>query len=141
MTPEEFVARLAKAKRTGNGRWIARCPAHEDRHPSLNVATGDDGKVLFICRSGCDQQAVIEAMGLQFRDLYPEPINRIPLAEYQRAFPAADVLEALMDETTLVAVAASTVANGVALNDGDIKRLWLAYSRIENARRMTLGLR
>ena len=105
----------------------------------MNVATGDDGKVLFICRSGCDQQAVIDAMGISFRDLYPDT-DRISTSEF-RKFPAADVLAALMDETTLVAVAASNVANGIELTQDDLKRVWLAYTRIENAKRMTLGVR
>ena len=141
MTPDDFVSRLNKVKRTGPGRWIASCPAHADNHPSLNVSTGDDGKILFICRSGCDQDAVIGAMGLQFRDLYPEPLNRIPFQEFRKAFPAADVLEALTDEAMLVAVAASNVAAGVELTEEDRNRVWLAYTRIENARRLTLGQR
>jgi hypothetical protein len=141
MTPDEFVSRLQNVKRTGPGRWVASCPAHEDRHPSMNVSTGDDGKILFICRSGCDQEAVIGAMGLQFRDLYPEPLNRISAVEYRKHFPAADVLEALLDETTLIAVAASNVASGVELTEDDLKRVWLAHNRIENAKRLTLGIR
>lgn len=141
MTPEEFVQRLNNVKRTGPGRWVASCPAHEDRHPSMNVATGDDGKILFICRSGCDQQAVIDVMGLKWSDLYPESLNRIPFQEFRKAFPAADVLEALTDETMLVAVAASNVAAGVKLTEEDLQRVWTAYTRIENARRLTLGQR
>lgn len=141
MTPEDFVSRLSKAKRTGNGRWIASCPAHDDRSPSMSVATGDDGKILFNCHSGCDQQAVVDAMGLQFSDLYPESLKRIPEKEYRRGFAAGDVLEAISDEALLVAVAASNIAAGVVLTDEDRARLITAANRIENARRMALGQR
>lgn len=141
MTPEEFVSRLNNVKPTGPGRWLASCPAHDDKHPSFNVSTGDDGKILYICRSGCDQQIVLNAMGLKWSDLYPESLKRIPIHEYRKAFPSADVLEALTDEAMLVAVAASNVAAGVQLTEEDLKRVWVAYTRIENARRLTLGQR
>lgn len=57
------------------GRWRGRsgnacCPAHEDRHPSLSISEGDGGKVLVHCHTGCDQDAVIEA--LRDRHLWPE---------------------------------------------------------------------
>ena len=42
--------------------WIARCPAHDDRHPSLSIADTKDGKVLVRCHAGCDQQHVIAAL-------------------------------------------------------------------------------
>ncbi len=29
------------------GCWMARCPAHDDREPSLSISTGDQGRVLF----------------------------------------------------------------------------------------------
>lgn len=83
----------------------------------------------------------MDAMGLKWGDLYPESLNRIPFQEFRKAFPAADVLEALTDEAMLVAVAASNVSAGVQLTDEDLKRVWAAYNRIENARRLTLGQR
>lgn len=57
------------------GRWTgrqgsARCPAHEDRHPSLSVSDGADGKVLVHCHTGCNQLDVID--GLKTRGLWPE---------------------------------------------------------------------
>ena len=52
---------LAKAlggHKAGAG-WIARCPAHDDRKPSLSISYGRDGKVLVKCHAGCDQRNVI----------------------------------------------------------------------------------
>ncbi len=48
------------------GRWhgsygTARCPAHNDRHPSLSI-TERDGKLLAHCHAGCDQGAVWDAL-------------------------------------------------------------------------------
>jgi hypothetical protein len=51
------------------GRWhgaygMARCPAHEDRNPSLSVGEGRGGTVLLKCFAGCEQQRVIDALRL-----------------------------------------------------------------------------
>jgi hypothetical protein len=41
---------------------MARCPAHEDRAPSLSIADARDGKVLVRCHAGCNQRDVIAAL-------------------------------------------------------------------------------
>jgi putative DNA primase/helicase len=43
-------------------QWKARCPAHDDRTPSLSICEGDDGKVLVHCHAGCEQKQVIAAL-------------------------------------------------------------------------------
>jgi hypothetical protein len=57
-------ATLAKAlvgQRAGGG-WMAHCPAHDDREPSLSIREADDGKVLVHCHAGCDQERVIASL-------------------------------------------------------------------------------
>jgi hypothetical protein len=56
-------------KRSGKG-WSCRCPAHEDRSPSLSVNAGDDGRALVRCHAGCTVEAVCAAIGLQPSDLF-----------------------------------------------------------------------
>ena len=41
---------------------MARCPAHQDRTPSLSIGAADDGKVLIHCHAGCSQEFVIAAL-------------------------------------------------------------------------------
>jgi hypothetical protein len=48
----------------------ARCPAHDDGDPSLDIEIGDDGKVIFVCRAGCRQDSVLAA--LRRRGLWPD---------------------------------------------------------------------
>jgi len=48
--------------RKAGAEWMARCPAHEDREPSLSIKDADGGKVLVRCHAGCDQQKVIAAL-------------------------------------------------------------------------------
>jgi putative DNA primase/helicase len=57
----EPIAKALGGRKAGSG-WIARCPAHDDRNPSLSLSTGTDGKVLLRCHAGCDQAQVIDAL-------------------------------------------------------------------------------
>jgi hypothetical protein len=55
--------------------WEACCPCPDhgrdgDQNPSLHVTTGDDGRVLVKCRIGCSTDAVLDAAGLEWNDLF-----------------------------------------------------------------------
>jgi hypothetical protein len=65
------VPLLERCKSTANGQWSARCPAHDDRNPSLSVAVGDDDRVLVHCHAGCKTEDILAALNLKMRDLYP----------------------------------------------------------------------
>ena len=70
MKPVEKVLDRLEGIRESNGSWKALCPAHEDREPSLSVSEGEDGRALLRCFAGCDTVEVVEAAGLQMRDLF-----------------------------------------------------------------------
>lgn len=53
-------------------KFVARCPAHDDRTPSLSVTEGLDGRALLHCFAGCDTADIITALGLAWTDLFPE---------------------------------------------------------------------
>lgn len=63
----ETIARALGGRRAGDA-WMARCPAHEDRQPSLSIRNTPDGLVLVCCQAGCSQTQVIAA--LQARGLW-----------------------------------------------------------------------
>lgn len=70
-TPLDLVlAALPEAKRAASG-WLARCPAHDDRTPSLSIGEGEQGQALLHCHAGCPVDRVCEALGLAPRDLWP----------------------------------------------------------------------
>jgi putative DNA primase/helicase len=60
MNAENIATALAGRK--FGGTWMARCPAHDDRRPSLSIRDADCGKVLVHCHTGCDQKLVIAAL-------------------------------------------------------------------------------
>lgn len=50
-------------------KWVAQCPAHDDRNPSLSI-TEVSGKVLLYCYAGCSTASILEALGLDWCDLF-----------------------------------------------------------------------
>ena len=58
------------ARRTGAG-WVTRCPAHEDRSPSLSITEGREQVVLLHCYGGCGPREVLAAVGLEWQVLFP----------------------------------------------------------------------
>lgn len=74
------IARHLRGHKSG-ASWIARCPAHDDREPSLSLRDGS-GKLLVHCHAGCEQAAVVAA--LKARGLWggPKHSTRIIVATY-----------------------------------------------------------
>jgi hypothetical protein len=56
------LARHLRGGRKSGRQWVACCPAHNDREPSLSIGQGDDGRVLIHCFAGCGQEEVINAL-------------------------------------------------------------------------------
>jgi putative DNA primase/helicase len=62
-------------RKSGAG-WSCRCPAHDDRNPSLSIHAGDDGRALVNCHAGCPVDLVCKAIGLRTADLFPDDPSR-----------------------------------------------------------------
>ena len=136
MAVETLLSRLDKVKPTGSGRWVACCPAHNDRSPSLSIRQLDDNRVLVHCFSGCEVETVLGAVGLTFDALYPEKLTGNGKPRERRPFPATDILRALLHETLVVAFAGDKIAKGELLAAADKERLTVAVERI----RATAGM-
>ncbi|MDA8110236.1 MAG: DNA primase [Betaproteobacteria bacterium] len=140
MSAAALLDKLERVRQTGPGRWLACCPAHADRSPSLSVRELDDGRVLVHDFAGCGVEEIVAAVGLDLDVLFPERATAGDFARGERRpFPATDVLRALADEAQLVAVAAANLGRGIALSDADRERLLAAAERIASARSLALG--
>jgi hypothetical protein len=135
MTTDSLLSRLEKVKRTGHGRWIARCPAHDDRGPSLSIRQLDDGRVLVHCFAGCSVHEVISSVGLEMTDLFPtRDFGPAHVGRREgRPFPATDVLQAVGFEVMLVALIAGRMVEGEVPSPEDRDRLYLAHQRLQAA--------
>lgn len=82
MTPLDRVADrlderdLLVGRRTN--QLTARCPAHDDRNASLSVGVGNDDRALVHCHAGCPTADVLDALGLDVRDLFAEDSQSKP---------------------------------------------------------------
>ena len=74
MNAVDLLPLLESVRESGAG-WSARCPAHDDRHNSLSVGAGDDGRVLLKCHAGCPWQKILAALNLTPEDLF-EPASK-----------------------------------------------------------------
>lgn len=133
MNAAHFIERLQGAQSRGEGRWVARCPAHEDRTPSLSVREVEDGMIILHCFAGCSAEAIVAAMGLQMANLFQakRPASmRGPAAR----LPAREILELIDQEVLLIALTALDLAEQGFLSEEAYERLFIAAARIGQAR-------
>lgn len=121
----------------GPGKWkTTRCEFHDGSDSMrINTATGawvcmacgeKGGDVLayHVKRNGLDFIEAAKALGAWQDDGRPTPAPKpTPLS-------ARAAMQVLSFESTLTAIAAGNIANGVSLTDTDRKRLMVAASRI-----------
>lgn len=131
MSSETLLSRLEKVRKTGPDSWVACCPAHNDKSPSMTVKDLADGRVLVHCFAECPTEEILGAVGLTFDALFPpKPMgDRIP--PVRKPYPAADALELLAHESLVVLIAANSAARGEPV---DRERLLKAAARIQRVR-------
>jgi hypothetical protein len=68
--------------------YSARCPAHDDRNPSLSIGQGHDGRALVHCHRGCTLEEIAAAAHLDVSDLFEpddkpaDPAPRVVVERY-----------------------------------------------------------
>ncbi|MFF1684465.1 MULTISPECIES: phage/plasmid primase, P4 family [unclassified Streptomyces] len=66
----EILGRLTGVEEDHDG-YLALCPVHNDRnHPSLKLTLKDDGKLLIVCRTGCDRAEILAKLNLTTSALF-----------------------------------------------------------------------
>src|SRR5262245_37261519 len=71
MTPFELVVSRVGTVRPNRDGFIGKCPAHDDRKPSLAISQGREVQVLVHCHAGCSIEQVCAALDLRLADLFP----------------------------------------------------------------------
>lgn len=96
--PVISVLQLLQAVRpTGDGKWSARCPAHDDQHASLSVGKGDDGRALLHCHAGCPLVSIVRRLGISLGDLFPEGARKARGTSGKKIVAAYDYVSAQGD--------------------------------------------
>ncbi len=73
LTADQLLGRFERVHKIRDG-WQVRCPAHDDKTPSLSIRRGDRWWLTF-CHAGCSTQAICAAVGLQVAELALEGNN------------------------------------------------------------------
>lgn len=133
MSAAQLLDRLDGVKATGAGRWIAKCPAHEDRSPSLSVRELEDGRVLVNDFGGCDTESVLSALGLTMADLFERPLAH-QAQPVRTSVPARDLLELLDHEISVAALILGDVLEAGVASEGQVRRLSECAARVAKAR-------
>jgi hypothetical protein len=124
-----LLSLLSGVRQTGPGKWMARCPSHEDRSPSLSIRETDDGTVLINCFGGCGVVDVVTAVGLDLADLFPrrdpDPLNPSRRPEKPR-YNARELIGLAVTEGLICSVACRDMRAGKVLSDEDAHRVGIA---------------
>lgn len=127
----DLLNALDNVKQTGPDSWLASCPLHTDKHPSLAV-TDRDGTVLIHCFS-CQGSVhdIVAAVGLNITDLFPQTNSYEK--QKRKYFPARDVLAAVAFDVQYVSICAGIMRRGKPIAKKDLQRLDAVQQRLEIA--------
>jgi CHC2 zinc finger len=136
---DELLQRLTKVKKAGQGKWVACCPAHEDRSPSLAIKEAD-GVILLHCFAGCTPDDICGAVGVEMKDLFPPTDKREWVGTEKPVkfggglkFSALDALRCLAGEASVVLLLACDMADGKVLGPEEQERLMTACGRLTSS--------
>jgi len=133
---DNFVSRLNKAKRTGKDSWIACCPAHQDKNPSMTIKEVQEGMLLVHCFAGCSITDIVGAIGMDLSDLMPDRVADEVRKPSKIPFNARDVLECIKSDATLLCVFISDTVNNKQITASDAANAYKAAARIVAATQM-----
>lgn len=127
MKLDTLLSGLRKVRKTGPDSWVACCPAHADKSPSMTVKATPE-TILIHCFAGCSTAEILGAVGMTFDDLYPAHGRTVKPGKIA---PRA-ALECIADEAMLVAASGATLRQR-GLTEAEMARLVKATSRIQAA--------
>lgn len=125
------LERVQKARKVSADSYMACCPAHDDKSPSMRI-TQRDGRVLIHCMAGCTPDDILDAIGLKWNDLYEDKWDAAKAAAFAQKtrMPRIDPLD---HERTIIEIALSDDAKGKKFSMEDRARIELALERLEAA--------
>lgn len=125
MNLDHIRDRLQGVRGSGSS-FMAKCPTHEDRSPSLSVKDAGD-RVLINCHAGCNTEDVLSAIGLTWSDTFAETLK--PIRPSLRVHDRRRLARSHEIEFNVLALAET------AETEQDIRRVKQAESRLERLAR------
>jgi len=128
---DTLLSRVHKLKETGDGKWLACCPAHDDKPPSLAIKLADD-QILIHCFAGCDVSSIVNSLGLELSDLMPESKRHSRPDNKRPKFNKYELFDRIVEESAILIVAIRQMFKGTPLNDNDMARVVKAEGIIDD---------
>jgi hypothetical protein len=131
---ENLLSRLDKVQPKGSGKWVARCPAHGDKSPSLAISETNDDRILIHCFAGCTTQEVLQSIGMTFDDLFPAKQGSEAFQKrIHRPFSIAQIIAAFQLELIIAVQILGGFSRGDMLPSGTLE---LAGTTAQNIARL-----
>jgi len=131
---EKLLSRLEGLRQTSPSQWLAKCPAHEDRSPSFSVKDAGGGLILIRCFAGCEPEAILNALDLQFSDLFPERLPDTVRRSASIGLSAREILAVIEHEFTVASLILADVVESKSIDEATWARFCKAAQRIQTVR-------
>lgn len=115
-----IIGRLSKVKRTGDGKYVALCPIHGEKTPSLGITQKPDGVLLLHC-FGCGASGVdiCNALGIDPANLFPPSDDPKYQKQSRGGFSAWQLLHALHGDLIRLLIIANDLGKINVLSGDD----------------------
>ena len=128
---DNLLNSLEKVKRTGHNKWIARCPCHNDKTPSLSITDTDNTILLYCFGCGANGAQVCETLGIDINELFPNSdIDYRFYPQRKSSIPADQALYALQQECTVIYMIAKDMLTSRNVDQPTCDRLLQACERV-----------
>jgi DNA primase len=131
-----LLAQLKKVQPKGDRKWMACCPAHDDKSPSLAIREEPDGRILLKCFAGCGAADVVQAAGLTLSDLFPDgnkhEMRPFAFAQVERRQREQEA-DRLQKERLILAITEADRKAGKRLSQKDLDRELQAFRTLRAA--------
>lgn len=132
-----LLSRLEKVTAKGKNNWMACCPAHEDKTPSLALHEDHNGLILIKCFAGCEVLDVLAAVDMQMEDLFP---NGSPgnfrswqrLEDEYKNKQGNKELQGIQEDVLVLEMARQMRKRGERLSKTDLDREQVAYKKVRS---------
>lgn len=132
-----LLSRLEKVTAKGKNNWMACCPSHEDKTPSLALHEDHNGLILIKCFAGCEVLDVLAAVDMQMEDLFP---NGSPgnfrswqrLEDEYKNKQGNKELQGIQEDVLVLEMARQMRKRGERLSKTDLDREQVAYKKVRS---------
>lgn len=132
-----LLNRLDGVKQTAPNKWLAKCPAHDDKHASFGIKLLDNGSILLNCFAGCDKELILGSIDLDFSDLFPprpKQIDHSKPAPKPPKFSAHELVKMAVFESTVICLAIEKLTTTGTISADDLIRVNTAMATLNEIR-------